>query len=171
MQDTTTEIRNHEGCYLYYDYQARQFIRSGKVVFRSFQTRHKEHRKGAELHRAEDRKSNFYKSYPTKGSVQGSQLSSRLGYFDDLRLYCGLGFNRFTAGHHALFYKEAGSAVLLWDDLTLRRLQNAKVGGDTDITEKQLHMVGYLFELCYDLAIPPDNNVSRSPGFEALSFF
>jgi hypothetical protein len=41
MQETTTEIRNHEGCYLYYDCQTHAFIRSGKVVFRSFDARHK----------------------------------------------------------------------------------------------------------------------------------
>jgi hypothetical protein len=88
-----------------------------------------------------------------------------------LRLYCGLGFNRSTAEHRALFAKEAASAVLLWDDLTLRKLKNAKLGGDADLTKKQLHMVGYLFELMYDLAIPPGANVSKSPGFEALGFF
>jgi hypothetical protein len=170
MQDTKTEIRNHEGCYLYYDSKFHEFIRSGKVVNRSFETRHKEHRKSAELIGAGDRRSKFYNSYPTKGSAHGSNLTNqRRGYFDNLRLYCGLGFNRLTPGHRELFAKEAG--VLSWDEKTLRRLENAKVGGDTHITKKQLHMVGYLFELCYDLAIPPENNVSESPGFEALGFF
>jgi hypothetical protein len=41
--------------------------------------------------------SDFYNSYPTKGSGQltGEQMNQRnrrLGYFDDLRLYCGLGW-------------------------------------------------------------------------------
>ena len=34
------------------------------------------------------------------------------------------------------------------------------------LRDKQLHMVGYLFELFYDLMIAPRNNVSCSPGFE-----
>jgi hypothetical protein len=140
MQDTTTAIINHEGYYLYYDSKAREFIRSGKVVNRSFHTRHKEHRKSAELIGASDRRSHFYKSYPTKASVYGSKLPNRLGYFNDLRLYCGLGFNRSTAGHRALFAKDADSAVLSWDDLTLRHLKNANVGGDAELTKKQLHM-------------------------------
>jgi hypothetical protein len=33
-----------------------------------------------------------------------------------------------------------------------------------DIIDKQLHIVGYLFELCYDIAL----NVSQSPGFESF---
>jgi hypothetical protein len=117
----------------------------------------------------DDRKSNFYKSYPTKGSVHGSALP-RLGYFDDLRHYCGLGFNRSTAGYRALFAKEADTAILPWDDLTLRRLKNAKLGGDNDLTQKkQLHIVGYLFELCYDLGIPPETNVSLRPRLRPLA--
>jgi hypothetical protein len=31
---------------------------------------------------------------------------------------------------------------------------------------KQLHMVGYLCELVYNLALAPGENVSQSPGFE-----
>jgi len=38
-----------------------------------------------------------------------------------------------------------------------------------EIIKIQLSL-GYLFELCY-LAVPPQTNVSRSPGFEALGFF
>ena len=34
------------------------------------------------------------------------------------------------------------------------------------LQDKQLHMVGYLFELFYDLMIAPRHNVSQSPGFE-----
>jgi hypothetical protein len=108
MQDITTKIRNYEGCYLYYDDQNRVFIRSGKVVFRSFLTRHLEHRKSAELTKAIDRKSNFYKSYPTKSAGKKNELPHRRGYFNDLHLYCGLGFDRSTAGHRALYAKNLG---------------------------------------------------------------
>jgi hypothetical protein len=47
-----------------------------------------------------------------------------------------------------LFAKEADSgAVLVWDDLvlTLRHLERVKLGGEADVTNKQLHMVGCLF--------------------------
>jgi hypothetical protein len=32
----------------------------------------------------------------------------------------------------------------------------------------QLHLVGYLFECCYDLLISPNRNVSQNPGFESF---
>jgi len=38
--------------------------------------------------------------------------------------------------------------------------------GCSTLEEKQLHMVGCLFELVYDLMPPPLDNASRSPGFE-----
>jgi hypothetical protein len=75
-----------------------------------------------------------------------------------------------TAGNRALFAKEGDSAVLVSDDLTLRHLEKANLIGQTDLTKKQLHKVGYIFELSFDLAIPPGSNVSSSPGFEALGF-
>jgi hypothetical protein len=70
------------------------------------------------------------------GWFHAEERCSRCLYFDDLRLYCGLDFDCSTVGHRALFAKEADFAVLLWDDLTLRRLGNAKLGGDTDLTKK-----------------------------------
>jgi hypothetical protein len=54
------------------------------------------------------------------------------------------------------------------DDLVmLRHLKRVKLGGESDVTNKQLHMVGNLFELCYGLVIPPDTNGCG----EALDFF
>jgi len=32
--------------------------------------------------------------------------------------------------------------------------------------KKQLNMVSFLWEIFYDLALAPTNNVSRNPGFE-----
>ena len=32
--------------------------------------------------------------------------------------------------------------------------------------QKQLNMVSFLWEIFYDLALAPGDNVSRSPGFE-----
>jgi hypothetical protein len=36
-----------------------------------------------------------------------------------------------------------------------------------ELDEKQLVMVGYVLELGYDLMINADDNISKSPGFEA----
>jgi hypothetical protein len=51
--------------------------------------------------------------------------------------------------------------------MVLRHLKRVKLGGESDVTNKQLHMVGYLFELCYGLPLPPDTNGCG----EAFDFF
>ena len=44
--------------------------------------------------------------------------------------------------------------------------------GCTTTPDKQLHMVGHLLELAYNIPFKPSANVSRSPGFEtALEIF
>ena len=50
--------------------------------------------------------------------------------------------------------------------VALKRIGAVAFAGCSTLEEKQLHMVGYLFELAYDLMISPTDNVSRSPGFE-----
>ena len=39
---------------------------------------------------------------------------------------------------------------------------------DGDMKRKQLNAIAYLWELCYDLLLATDENVSVSPGFEAF---
>ena len=34
--------------------------------------------------------------------------------------------------------------------------------------EKQLVVVGYFFEMCYDICLSPGRNVSNNPGFETI---
>ena len=41
-------------------------------------------------------------------------------------------------------------------------------GATGTLGEKQLHLVGYLMELSYDLCIALKNNVSENPGFESF---
>ena len=60
---------------------------------------------------------------------------------------------------------------LLWtcsplasQNLTLVNSTNFR--GTTNLKEKQLHMAGYLFELCYDLTLSAAEDLSQSPGFE-----
>jgi hypothetical protein len=39
---------------------------------------------------------------------------------------------------------------------------------DLNSVQKHQEIIAYLFEFGYDLAISPENNVSRSPGFETV---
>jgi hypothetical protein len=56
--------------------------------------------------------------------------------------------------------------ILRWDAKVIVELRKRSRGGE--FQEKQLHLVGYLFELCYDLALSPNDNVSQNPGFETF---
>ena len=46
------------------------------------------------------------------------------------------------------------------------RVNRVGFNGLTTLKEKQLRIVGYAFELVYDLMISPLDNISKSPGFE-----
>jgi len=162
----TADILEQEGCYLYYDSEDGCWIRSGKVIgnSRSFGERNKEHAKMAREQSMEALKSKFYRTYPSKSAT--SRGCVRDGYFEDLKLYVGLGFSRRKPDHAKLVAKEDG--LLSWEGAILSKLEKASLSKCNALKDKQLHAVGYLFELGYDLAISPHRNVSQNPGFESL---
>jgi hypothetical protein len=57
------------------------------------------------------------------------------------------------------------SGIFHWDDYA-DKIQAFNFRGATSLVEKQMHMVGYLFELAYDLCISSVDNVSLNPGLE-----
>ena len=59
-----------------------------------------------------------------------------------------------------------GSGIFIWTPEMLQRISTVNFANSKDIKAKQLHMVGYLCELVYDLGLAPGDNVSQSPGFE-----
>jgi hypothetical protein len=158
----TDNLVNFEGCYLYYDTAEGSFVRSGKVngENRSFIARHKEHLKAA---KSKELPSKFYKAYPSQAAPETQQTLQR-GNFEDLEQYCGLGFSR-RESIEAL-HQTDGSGIFVWSKEVLERIGAVNFSGAKDLEAKQLHMVGYLCELVYDLALAPDQNVSQSPGFE-----
>jgi hypothetical protein len=158
----TDNLVGFEGCYLYYDTADGSFVRSGKVngENRSFIARHKEHLKAA---KSKELPSKFYKAYPSQAAPETQQMLQR-GNFEDLTQYCGLGFSR-QENIQAL-HQTDGSGIFVWSKEVLERIGAVNFSGAKDLEAKQLHMVGYLCELVYDLALAPDDNVSQSPGFE-----
>ena len=163
----TDEILDLEGAYLYYDIDDSCWIRSGKVIGndRSFGKRNKEHAKKALELTMDSLKSLFYRTYPSKNAPSNGCV--RNGYFENLVMYVALGFSRKQPQHLKLVGKEDG--LLSWEGAILQKLEKASlVGCNGGLKGKQLHAVGYLFELCYDLALSPDRNLSQNPGFESL---
>jgi hypothetical protein len=86
-------------------------------------------------------------------------------YFEDLTLYCGIGFDRSgTVG--GLIETKKGKGIFSWDKTVIDYLALSTKLGHT-MRDRQLCMVAYLFELGYDLMISPKFNLSLMPGFEA----
>ena len=158
----TDNLVDFEGCYLYYDRAGGKFVRSGKVngENRSFLARHKEHIKAA---KARERASKFYNSYPSRTAPEPQRML-QCGDFEDLTQYCALGFSR-TQNIEVLLQTD-GAGIFVWSKEMLERIGAVNFSNAKDLQAKQLHMVGNLCELVYDLALSPGDNVSQSPGFE-----
>ena len=158
---------NRQGAYLYFDLNRGQFIRSGKVVRRGFVVRHDEHYKSSQQ---DDPKLNFYLMYPSKDGKRSGRRG-KLGYFEHLRQLVAAGFDPTTDLAKCMDkdYKDGGLLMLSCDDKG-RIESSLKSSLKKELTkiEKYQEYIAYLFELGYDLAINPDNNVSRSPGFESF---
>jgi hypothetical protein len=164
----SNELANLEGCYLYYDSNDNEWIRSGKVTNRSFQTRHAEHARAARLTTTADTASTFYTTYPSSASAHIGLCTTRKGHFEKLMQYVGVGFNR-KKDHVERYLTtcvDAGDGVFAFDGTMKERCGRVNFKGTKMVGERQIHFVAYLCELGYDLALSSTHNISRSPGFE-----
>ena len=91
-----------------------------------------------------------------------------MGYFEDLTLYCGFSFQQDTShSYEGLISTVEGKGLLDWS-VCINQLENANLRGAKSLKDKQLTVVGYFFEMCYDICLSPRHNVSNNPGFEAI---
>ena len=153
---------DREGGYLYRDRNRNWFLRSGKVVGRSFLERDKEHKAGARRGTG----SKFYELYPSKELGNAPRAK---GTFEKLEQLVALGFKGEFASDE---YIRVAFPI---DDTVRRKIAGLKFGAHTademPLPIKMRHMISYLVELAYDLALSPSCNVSESPGFEACGLF
>jgi len=164
-----SKLGDLEGSYLYFDTSLGRVIRSGKVVgqSRSISIRNSEHAEGSKLRNLASRQSLFYLSYRDGKCNQSGLASSTRGIFEDLECCVGLGFSRDDeAAVAALCSNDPIHGIFYWSADTLEHINKVKFPNCSSLAEKQLHMIGYLTELYYDLMIPECDNVSQSPGFE-----
>ena len=89
-----------------------------------------------------------------------------MGHFEDLSQYCGFCFNR-SENVEPLISTVPGEALFDWS-LYIEQLERADIRGCNTLKEKQLVVVGYFFEMCYDICLSPRHNVSNNPGFESI---
>ena len=158
---------------MYYDLARLKWIRSGKAVGsshsnprRTFAKRHDEHKKESETTKGgKYSKSNFYSCYPSNTLAGNSNDCRRRGYFENLVQYCGVGFDRDGCTTAVVTISE-DDGIFAWSNDVLQKVAKLHLSTCTELKDKQLVMVGFLFELGYDLMINSDDNVSESPGFE-----
>ena len=106
----------------------------------------------------------FYTLYSSRSN--SNYLPNSVGYFEDLTMYCGFCFNRST-DVEAMTSKEHDRGLFDWS-LYIKQLERANIRGCNTLREKQLVVVGYFFEMCYDICLSPGQNVSNNPGFESI---
>ena len=139
------------GSYIFYDKIRGCFVRSGKVIGRSPVARYVEHKAASETDATL-----FYASYPGRKAPRSALAK---GYFEHLSLHAGLVFKiGDEEAKTALCSADDKKGLLYWSPTVMSKVTK----------DKQLHMVGYLFEMLYDLMIAPNANVSQSPGFESF---
>ena len=160
-----------EGSYLHYSNEELQWIRSGKavgsdssspingLVYRNEQG----HMKKAMVSTLLDGEC-FYTLYPSR--LNTSQLPNKIGHFEDLTQYCGFSFRR-ENDLEGLTSTDEGKCMFDWS-VYINHLDRSKLGGLKTLREKQLTVIGYFFELCYDICLSPSQNVSNNPGFESI---
>jgi hypothetical protein len=95
---------------------------------------------------------------------------TRQGYFEQLELKCALGFYRDNAESlkPLVEMQQSLEGIFLWESNTMEHLMKANIPGAATIVDKQLNMVSYLAEVCYELCLLPDDNMSQSQGYKAL---
>ena len=177
----TTLDTSLEGSYLYYFRDECRWIRSGKavgsdhsqpisgIVKRDVVGHFK---KAATASLAVDGEC-FYTLYPSKDNP--NQLPNKRGNYEDLVQYCGMCFIRSenvdglvnTTPIQELDSDVPVDALFDWS-VYIQHLDKSNVQNVQTLREKQLIVLGYFFELCYDLCIAEVHNVSNNLGFEAI---
>ena len=155
---------NRQGAYLYFDNNRGTFIRSGKVVRRGFVDRHKEHMAESKKDKPE---SEFYLLYPSKHGRR-SDKQELLGHFENLTQVVAAGFDASSEPAMFLSKNNEQGGLLIMNNDDLRRIDSVLKTKHLSQLQKCQEFIAYLFEFGYDLAINPDMNVSRSPGFESF---
>ncbi|EJK44138.1 hypothetical protein THAOC_37350, partial [Thalassiosira oceanica] len=157
-----------QGVYGYYDNNRGCFVRSGKVTRRGFDDRGSEHEKGAKAVAAS---SHFYDVYPSKSSSRAGSREKQ-GYFESLRQVILMGFDPNSEGARSFDKDVADGGILLLDNddkaSILASMNTAEGRANLTPIQKFHDIISYQFEFGYDLAIAPELNVTRSPGFESV---
>ena len=146
-----------------FDKERGVWVRTGKHSGSPFIERIVEHSKASLLQDARALQSRFYCLYP---SVLASMKSgSRLGTHEQLQVYSAMAFSSEMNETWKLIECEDKGGLVVWSATTLRNLERS-FSKTPALGEKKRSMISYLFEVGYQLALAPGDDVSDGPGFE-----
>ena len=159
-----------EGCYLWNNPRKRgTWVRSGKTsgdtATATFDGRAATHKKNAKS-RDQMIASKAYRTYPSREVEPFVQPE---GYHENLVTHCAMAFDK-TEDKDVLakLYSHGNrDSIFVWSEEIMAELK-AKAGDSLLLQKLQRDAVAYLWELCYDIMLARADNVSESPGFEAL---
>ena len=106
------------------------------------------------------REHRLYREYPAIGV---ENLGMAEGNFNNLLMHCGMAYDK-KQDVTSLCTHDNCYSLFVWSEGAIRELRN-KSG---ELKKLQIDAVVYLWEICYDLILAKAENVSTSPGFEAL---
>lgn len=168
FQEIDEELQELEGCYVYNDSVKDKWIRSGFTSgdgdASCYRGRHDKHQKNA-TSLEEMRKSQFYRRYPSRDAKE--DFGARSGYFENLRMFCGMAFDKKGEVGPLCSIGEEDS-LFVWSDRVIEELKKRAEKNGVSLQRMQLTAVAYLWEMYYELMLARSENVSESPGAESL---
>ena len=156
-----------EGCYLCYDREKDKWIRTGfaRGLSTCLGSRIKKHQQNS-LSMTEMRKSRFYRYYPSMNAAYNFGRI-RNGYFEDLDMYCAMAFD--LRNVYQICSVDGDDSLFVWSKQVMDFLEKKAKSTDVPLRRMQTTAaVAYLWEICYDLMLAKNDNMSDSPGFEGL---
>jgi len=87
------------------------------------------------------------------------------GRFHNLTQYVGLGFDPSNSAAASTIGETGADSIFVWPSEMVEQLNKDEWRGIA-MGQKKLNMVSYLWEMFYNLALDPVNDVSQAPGVE-----
>lgn len=110
----------------------------------------------------------FCSRHPSKESQNDTAdlPADRTGFYEDLLAHFGLCFSCKTNAHKKLFDNEGGKQHFVWEPSMVDKIAKLSFRGISAASEKQLHVAGYMFEMCLQLCLSPDETSQQILGLK-----
>jgi hypothetical protein len=146
-----------DGCYLAEDTNKKKIIRAGATE-RGFRNRWSGHARASRLSDPTNKYRDLYQMYPHKQCAESAP--NKRGTFDVLQQRVGLGVGKTDRSTFVNMFQWTD-----WEEAHLCKLKYDDNQGSTLEFKKYKHLC-YLFELFFNVAIEPKDNITQNPTCE-----